>query len=48
MNYGTILHNRSNLLQSEHNCMHYMDILITDTKTITKMIDTCTYQKMEI
>jgi len=42
MNYVTTLHNRSKLLQSEHNCTHYMDILHTDTKTITKMTDTCT------
>ena len=43
-----IIHNLPKLLQSvsEHHWMHNMDILNTNTKTITKMRDT--HRKMEI
>jgi hypothetical protein len=43
-----IIHNLPKLLQSvsEHHWMHNMDILNTNTKTITKMKDT--HRKMEI
>jgi len=45
MNYLLYIHNRPKLHKSEHNWIHYMYTLNTNTKrtkTITKMTDTCT------